>query len=121
MTGDGSRREEDQNGLSNEVESGMEIIEVKIGKSVHGIYTGLGGTFANIVECCLRKKALPGFHEKGLIADAELKGKTLTLVLAGKRTQAKLTEMMEIAMPNIGAYPDKGGNAAFFIGVKSEK
>ena len=99
----------------------MEIIEVKIGKTGRDTYTGLEGTFANIVECCLRKKALPGFHEKGLIADAKLKDKTLTLVLSGKRTQAKLTEMMEIAMPNIGAYPEKGDNASFFIGVKSEK
>ena len=99
----------------------MEIIEVNIGKNGCDTYTGLEGTFANIVECCLRKKALPGFHEKGLIADAELKGNTLTLVLSGKRTGAKLTEMMEIAMPNIGAYPDKGVDAAFFIGVKSEK
>ena len=99
----------------------MEIIEVKIGKNGRDTYTGLEGTFANIVECCLRKKALPGFHEKGLIADAKLKDKTLTLVLSGKRTQAKLTEMMEIAMPNIGAYPEKGDNASFFIGVESEK
>jgi hypothetical protein len=29
--------------------------------------------------------------------------------------------IMEIAMPNIGAYPEKGDNASFFIGVKSEK
>jgi hypothetical protein len=98
----------------------MEIIEVKIGKSGR-IYTGLEGTFANIVECCLRKKALPGFHEKGIIADAKLKDTTLTLTLAGKLTGAKLTKMMEIAMPNIGAYPEKGDKASFFIGVKSEK
>ena len=98
----------------------MEIIEVKIGKSGH-IYTGLEGTFASIVECCLRKKALPGFHEKRIIADAKLKDTTLTLTLAGKLTGAKLTKMMEIAMPNIGAYPEKGDKASFFIGVKSEK
>ena len=98
----------------------MEIIEVKIGKSGR-IYTGLEGTFANIVECCLRKKALPGFHEKGIIADAKLKDKTLTLVLSGKLTGAKLREMMEIAMPNIGAYPEKGDKASFFIGVKVGK
>lgn len=98
----------------------MEIIEVKIGKSGR-IYTGLEGTFANIVECCLRKKTLPGFHEKGLIADAKLKDKTLTLILAGKLTGAKLTEMMEIAMPNIGAYPDAGSRAAYFIEVRAEK
>jgi len=120
MTGDGSQHEEDRNRLSSEVESGMEIIEVKIGKSGH-IYTGLEGTFANIVECCLRKKALPGFHEKRIIADAKLKDKTLTLVLSGKLTGAKLREIMEIAMPNIGAYPEKGDKASFFIGVKSEK
>ena len=99
----------------------MEIIEVKVGKSARSIFTGLEGTFANIVECCLRKRALPGFHEKGLIADATLKDRTLSLVLAGKRTGPKLVEMMEIAMPNIGAYPDKGDKASFFIGVKSEK
>jgi hypothetical protein len=98
----------------------MEIIEVKIGKN-GSIYTGLGGTFANIVECCLRKKALPGFHEKRLIADAKLKDRTLTLTLSGKLTAAKMKAIMEIAMPNIGAYPEKGDNASFFIGVKSEK
>ena len=50
-----------------------------------------------------------------------MKGNTLTLVLAGKRAQAKLAEIMDIALQNIGAYPDKGVDAAFFIGVKSEK
>ena len=99
----------------------MEIIEVKIGKSGRSMYTGLGGTFANIVECCLRKKALPGFHERSLIADAKMKDRTLTLVLSGTLTTAKMKAIMEIAMPNIGAYPDKGDNASFFIGVKSEK
>jgi hypothetical protein len=29
-------------------------------------------------------------------------------------------EIMDIALQNIGAYPDKGGNATFFIEVKSE-
>jgi hypothetical protein len=99
----------------------MEFIEVKIGKSASGTYTGLGGTFANIVECCLRKKVLPGFHEKGHIADAKLKDKTLTLTLSGKRSGAKLTQMMDIAMLNIGAYPDTGNRADFFIDVQSEK
>ncbi len=98
----------------------MEVIEVKIGKSGR-VYTGLEGTFANIVQCCLRRKVLPGFHEERLIADAKLKDRTLTLVLSGKSTGARLRQIMEIAMPNIGAYPDKGDNASFFIGVKSEK
>jgi hypothetical protein len=111
----------DRNGTTNEDASGMEIIELKIGKNGRGTYTGLDGTFANVVECCLRKKVLPGFHEKGLIADAKLKDKTLTLVLAGKRTGAKLTEMIDIAMLNIGAYPDAGGRTDFFIDVTSEK
>jgi len=98
----------------------MEIIEVKIGKS-GSIYTGLEGTFANIVECCLRKKRLPGFHGQEIIADAKLEDRSLTLTLSGKLTTAKMKAIMEIAMPNIGAYPDKGDNASFFIGVKSEK
>jgi hypothetical protein len=100
----------------------MEAIEVQIGKNLRSTYIGLGGTFASIIHCCLRKKALPGFHEKGLITKAEVKdGNLLRLVLSGKRKQDKLMEMMEIALPNIGAYPDTGGSAAFFIEVKSEK
>ena len=103
-----------------ENETGLEIIGVKIGDRVYETYPGLGGTFATFVDCCLRKRALPGFHEKGIIADAELKNKTLSLRLSGKRTQDELMEVMDIALQNIGAYPDKGGNAAFFIEVKSE-
>jgi len=103
-----------------EYETGLEIIGVIIGGRVYGTYQGLGGTFATFMDCCLRKKALPGFHEKGIIAEAELKNKTLSLRLSGKRTQDELMEVMDIALQNIGAYPDKGGNAAFFIEVKSE-
>ena len=99
----------------------MEFIEVKIEKSGAGTYTGLGGTFATIVEYCLRKKVLPGFHKKGFITYAELKDKTLTLTLSGKHTGARLKEMMEIALLNIGAYPDSGSGAVYFIDVKSEK
>ncbi|HEX7504725.1 MAG TPA: hypothetical protein VF336_05615 [Syntrophales bacterium] len=99
----------------------MEMIEVKSGKNGRGTYTGLVGTFATIVECCLRKKVLPGFHKEGLIADATLKDKTLTLTLSGKQTGARLTEMMEIALLNIGAYPDNGSGADFIIDVQSEQ
>ncbi len=100
----------------------METIEVQIGRNLRSTYRGLGGTFASMTYCCLRKKILPGFHEKGLIAKAEVKnGNLLRLVFAGKRRQDKLMAMMEIALPNIGAYPDSGGTAAFFIEVKSEK
>ena len=99
----------------------MEMIAVKSGKNSRGTYTGLVGTFAAIVECCLRKKVLPGFHKKGLIADVTLKDKTLMLTLSGKLTGAELSEMMEIAMLNIGAYPDTGSGADFLIDVQSEK
>lgn len=100
----------------------METIEVQIGRNLRSTYIGLGGTFASMTYCCLRKKALPGFHEKGLIAKAEVKnGNLLRLVLSGKHRQDKLMAMMEVALPNIGAYPDTGGKAAFFIEVKSEK
>jgi hypothetical protein len=103
-----------------ENETGLEIIGVKIGNRVYGTYQGLGGTFATFVDCCLRKKALPGFHEKGIIAEAERKDKNLSLCLSGKRPEDELTEVMDMALQNIGAYPDKGGNAAFFIEVKSD-
>ncbi len=100
----------------------METIEVQIGKNHRSTYMGLGGTFASMTYCCLRKKTLPGFHEKGIIKKAEMKnGNLLQLVLTGKRRQDKLMAMMEVALPNVGAYPDTGGKAAFFIEVKSEK
>ena len=98
----------------------LEVIAVTIGNSIRGAYKGLGGTFASFVDSCLRKEALPGFYEKGLIAEAELKDKNLSLCLSGKRPENELMEVMEIALHNIGAYQDKGGNAAFFIEVKSE-
>ena len=103
-----------------ENETGLEIIGVKIGDRVYGTYQGLGGTFATFVDCCLRKKALAGFHEKSMLAEAELKNKTLSLRLSGKRTQGELMEVMDMALHNIGAYPDKGDNATFFIEVKSK-
>jgi hypothetical protein len=97
----------------------LEVIAVKIESSIRGTYKGLGGTFASFVDSCLRKKALPGFYEKGLIAEAKRKDKNLSLCLSGKRPEEELMEVMEIALHNIGAYPDKGGNADFFIEVKS--
>ena len=98
----------------------LEIIAVKIGNRIRGTYKGLGGTFASFVDSCLRKEALPGFYEKGLIAEAELKDKNLSLCLSGKRPEDELMEVIDIALHNIGAYSDKGGNAAFFIEVKSD-
>lgn len=99
----------------------LEIIAVKIGDAVRGTYEGLGGTFASFVYCCLDKKAMPGFHEKGLIAQAELKDGSLLLVLSGKSTETELMEVMDIALPNIGAYPGAGAGVKYIIDVKSEK
>ena len=106
--------------VSKEYDTAFEGIAVKIGDKVCGTYRGLGGTFATFVDCCVRKMALAGFHQKGLIAGSELKGKTLSLTLSGNHTRPKLIEMMDIALQNVGAYPYEGVNAAFFIGVKSE-
>ena len=97
-----------------ENDTGREGITVKIGGKVHGTYQGLGGTFATFVDCCLRKKALAGFHEKGLIVGAELKGNTLTLVLAGKRAQAKLAEITDIALPEYRGLSGKRGRCGLF-------
>lgn len=105
----------------NEEKTGLEVIGVKIGSKVPVTYKGLGGTFACFTDSCLRKQLLPGFHEKGLIAEVEPTGTSLVLHLSGKRSEIKLREVMDIALLNTGAYPDKGGKAEFFIDVKSEK
>jgi hypothetical protein len=106
---------------ASEEKTGMEVISVKIGKGIPATYKGLGGTFASFTDSCLRKQALPGFHEKGLILEAEPKGAGLVLCLSGKRSEAKLREVMDIALVNAGAYPEAGNQANFFIDVKSEK
>ncbi|HVO65402.1 MAG TPA: hypothetical protein VMT12_02875 [Syntrophales bacterium] len=98
----------------------LEIIAVKIGNKVLRNYEGLAGTFASLAYCCLDKKILPGFHEAGIIAEAELKDDGLTLVLAGKRTDNELMEIMDIAMPNIGAFSSIGTGAKHLIKVISK-
>ena len=106
---------------ASEEKTGMEVISVKIGKGIPATYKGLGGTFASFTDSCLRKQALPGFHEKGLIVETIPKEKGLFLRLSGKRSEKKLKEVMDIALINAGAYPDKGGKAGYFIDVESEK
>jgi hypothetical protein len=102
-------------------ETGLEVISVQIGSRAPATYKGLGGTFASFMDSCLRKQTLPGFHEKGLIAEAEPKDAGIVLCLSGKRSATKLQEVMDIALLNTGAYPDAGGKAGFFIDVKSEQ
>ena len=99
----------------------LEIIAVKIGNRIRGHYEGLAGTFASFVYCCLDKKVMPGFHEKGLIAQAELKDGGLLLVLSGNSTETELMETMDIALPNIGAFLGTGARLKYIIDVKSEK
>jgi hypothetical protein len=107
--------------LALENDPGLEIIAVKIGREVRGSYRGLGGTFASFAYCCLDKKAIPGFHEKGLIDKAELKEGLLLLVLSGKRTETELMKIMDIALENIGAFPAVGAEAKYMIDVKSKE
>jgi hypothetical protein len=107
--------------LALENDPGLEIIAVKIKNRIRGNYEGLAGTFASFVYCCLDKKAMPGFHEEGLIAEAELKDGGLLLVLSGKSTETELMEVMDIALPNIGAFPGAGARVKYIIDVKSEK
>lgn len=106
--------------VSKEYEAAFEGIAVKIGDKVIGTYQGLGGTFATFVDCCLRKKTLAGFHEKGLLSRASVKENALTLTLSGNHTRPKLVEIMDIALQNVGAYPHKGVETAYSIGVKTE-
>ena len=107
--------------VASENDPGLEIIAVRIENEVRGTYEGLGGTFASFVYCCLDKKVLPGFHEVGFIAEAELKDGGLLLTLSGKHNALKLIEVMDIALLNIGALPKAGGKAEWFIEVKLSK
>jgi hypothetical protein len=104
-----------------ENDTGLEIIAVKIGNRIRGNYEGLAGTFASFVYCCLNKKAIPGFHEQGLIAEAQLKQRGMLLVLAGKRTEMELIEIMDIALENIGAFPGVQAEAKYIIDIKSKE
>ena len=104
-----------------ENDPGLETIAVKIGREARRSYRGLGGTFASFVYCCLEKKIIPGFHEKGLIDKAELKKGGLLLVLSGKRAETELMEVIDIALENIGAFPGIGAKAKYIIDVKSKE
>ena len=104
----------------NENNQGLECIAVKIGNKVIGTFEGLGGTFASFVYCCLDKKVIPGFHDEGFIAEAELKDGGLLLVLSGRHTENELMEIMDIALLNIGAFPGAEAKVAYVIDVKSK-
>ena len=97
----------------------LEIIAVKIGNRSPRNYEGLAGTFASFVYSCLDKKVVPGFHEAGLIEEAELEDGGLMLILSGNYTENELIEVMDIAMPNIGAFPGAEARAKYVINVKS--
>ena len=98
----------------------LEIIAVKIGNRSPRNYEGLAGTFASFAYCCLEKKMMPGFHEAGLIEKADLEDGGLMLILSGKYTENELMEVMDIAMPNIGAFPGAVARAKYVINVKSK-
>jgi hypothetical protein len=98
----------------------LEIIAVKIGNRSSRNYGGLAGTFASFVYCCLDKKVIPGFHDTGLIKKADLEDGGLMLILSGKYTENELMEVMDIAMPNIGAFPVATARAKYVINVKSK-
>jgi len=106
--------------LAFEKDQGLETIAVKIGREVRGSYQGLAGTFASFAYCCLDKKFIPGFQEKGLIAEAKLAEGGMLLVLSGKRTETELMEIMDIALENIGAFPG-AGKAKYVIDIKSKE
>jgi hypothetical protein len=107
--------------LALENDAGLETIAVKTGREVRGRYSGLGGTFASFAYSCLDKKSIPGFYEKGLIAEAEIKEGGMLLVLSGKRTESELREIMDIALENIGAFPGVEAGAKYIIDVKSKE
>ncbi len=102
-------------------ERGVEIIAVSVDGRAWRNYEGLAGTFAGFADSCLRHKALPGYYRTGITVEAELKGRSIRLVLPGKRTPAELMEIMDIALLNIVAFPCTEEEAECFIEVKSEQ
>lgn len=101
--------------------TGLDVIGLRIGGKPLAIYKGLGGTFDSFMDSCLRKQVLPGFHETGLIAEAEPKEAGIFLRLSGKHSKKKLKEIMDIALLNTGAYPVEEIAAGYFIEVESVK
>lgn len=101
------------------MEFGMdEIIEIRIGQSLRRNFKGYKGTFATLVYNSMEKKALPGFHEEGLVAGAEKENETLSLTLSGDHPDEVLMEIMNIALRNVSAFPQEGGEAHFSITIK---
>ena len=88
---------------------------------MRGSYQGLAGTFASFAYSCLDKKAIPGFYEKGLIAEAELTEGGMLLVLSGKKTETEVVGIMDVAFENIGAFPSVESGAKYIIDVKSNE
>ena len=99
-------------------DSVFEIISVKIGENVYRSYKGFGGTFVSLVDCCTRKRALPGLYEEGLIVGSELKDKVLLLSLSGESPETEVLDIMDIALRNLGTFPSSEGKANFFVEVK---
>ncbi|HWP95680.1 MAG TPA: hypothetical protein VN426_02440 [Syntrophomonadaceae bacterium] len=88
---------------------------------LQGIYAGLGGTFATLVDGCLRKNILPGFYENGMIKRAELKDNKLVLVLSEKKTDADLLSLLDVAIRNVGGFPSQNQAAdAWMVEVNCE-
>ncbi|MCX7816083.1 MAG: hypothetical protein N2317_01045 [Syntrophales bacterium] len=96
----------------------MERIGVKIGGDVCCVYTSLGGTFLSLVDSCTRRGVLPGFVEETLITEATQKGNVLVLgIVETKEHKDSLSEMLDIAMHNLGAYPAVGNEYDFLVEV----
>lgn len=99
-------------------ETAFEIIKVRIRHKASRNYQGFGGTFASLVDSCVRKRALPGIYQDGLVSGAEVKENTLLVMLSGRRAERAVLDIMDIALRNIGAFPGAEGRADFFVEVK---
>jgi hypothetical protein len=102
-------------------EKGVEVIAVSIDDKDCGAYQGLAGTFAGFADSCLRKKMLPGFYQKGLLGAAEMMDGRLQVRISGRRSLDKITEIVNVSLLNMVAFPCTGGKAEYFIEVKSKK
>lgn len=95
----------------------MERIGVKLGDYVR-VYGGLGGTFLSLVDSCTRRGVLPGFVDDNLLAEATRKNNMLVLrmnAIAGKKDS--LSEILDMAMYNLGAYPAAGYGYDYLVEI----
>jgi hypothetical protein len=98
----------------------VEIIRVRIGSEISLYYSGFKGSYATFADSCIRKKALPGLYQPGLISHAEDKGIEMSLTLKAGLKEDDVIEFMDIALKNTGTFPSADKTEEFTIFVSNQ-